>query len=147
MAIRVAFVKDDGLIQYALVPSDETQYVEGSVIDGLTCRLFSYEENPETFLDTQYWNGTGWSNKPEKPGDYYDWASGSWSFNSERFQSAVRMERTRLLRWSDWTQMPDSPLSAAERADWAIYRQALRDFPATITTETTLEELVWPTAP
>ena len=40
---------------------------------------------------------------------------------------AVRYERNRLLKLSDWTQMPDSPLSAAKKAEWQTYRQALRD--------------------
>ena len=43
--------------------------------------------------------------------------------------AALRAERDRLLRESDWTQLPDAPLTAAERAEWAAYRQALRDLP------------------
>lgn len=31
------------------------------------------------------------------------------------------------LAKSDWTQLPDVPMSAALRAEWAIYRQELRD--------------------
>lgn len=38
--------------------------------------------------------------------------------------------RDRLLVESDWTQLPDTP---ADKAAWATYRQALRDFPATWT--------------
>ena len=36
----------------------------------------------------------------------------------------LRAERNRLLRESDWTQLPDSP---ADKERWAIYRQQLRD--------------------
>lgn len=32
-----------------------------------------------------------------------------------------------LLLESDWTQLPDSPLSAEKKAEWAAYRQTLRD--------------------
>jgi hypothetical protein len=42
----------------------------------------------------------------------------------------VRRFRDAQLRASDWTQMPDSPLTDAQRQAWAVYRQALRDFPA-----------------
>ena len=42
----------------------------------------------------------------------------------------MRMERDILLAQSDWTQMPDSPLSTQKKTEWATYRQALRDFPA-----------------
>jgi len=47
----------------------------------------------------------------------------------EVLMSGIRSERQRRLAFSDWTQMPDSPLTAEERAEWAAYRQALRDFP------------------
>ena len=34
-----------------------------------------------------------------------------------------------FLKESDWTQMTDSPLSDEKKAEWAVYRQALRDLP------------------
>ena len=40
----------------------------------------------------------------------------------------MRHYRDRLLAESDWTQLPDAPV---DKAAWADYRQALRDFPAT----------------
>jgi hypothetical protein len=43
----------------------------------------------------------------------------------------MRIERNRLLSESDWTQTADDPTGKA--AEWATYRQALRDFPATWT--------------
>jgi hypothetical protein len=36
----------------------------------------------------------------------------------------IREDRTRRLAECDWTQLPDAPVDAAE---WAAYRQALRD--------------------
>lgn len=42
-------------------------------------------------------------------------------------EAARRRQRDRLLAESDWTQLPDSPLSAEQRLAWAAYRQALRD--------------------
>jgi len=41
----------------------------------------------------------------------------------------LRDKRDRRLESSDWTQMPDSPLSDSKKAEWAAYRQALRDIP------------------
>jgi len=38
-------------------------------------------------------------------------------------------KRNNRLTASDWTQMPDSPLSDEKKAEWATYRQALRDLP------------------
>ncbi len=52
----------------------------------------------------------------------------------------VRAQRTLLLSESDWTQVADSPLSDSKKAEWATYRQALRDLPST-------NPIVWPTEP
>ena len=38
-----------------------------------------------------------------------------------------RQVRNDLLALSDWTQLPDVALTAAKVAEWATYRQALRD--------------------
>ena len=43
----------------------------------------------------------------------------------------MRHQRNRLLVESDWTQTADDPTGKA--AEWATYRQQLRDFPATWT--------------
>jgi len=42
----------------------------------------------------------------------------------------MRDARDGLLAASDWSQLPDAPV---DKAAWATYRQALRDFPATWT--------------
>lgn len=55
-----------------------------------------------------------------------------------------RQERNRRIAAADWTQLPDAPLTDAQRAAWAAYRQELRDvtkqagFPETVT---------WPAEP
>ena len=46
---------------------------------------------------------------------------------------ALRQLRQRYLQDSDWTQMPDSPLSAEKKIEWQTYRQALRDITLTAT--------------
>jgi len=51
----------------------------------------------------------------------------------------MRQWRDILLIESDWTQMSDSPLSDSKKAEWATYRQALRDFPSTWTPADTCE--------
>jgi hypothetical protein len=58
----------------------------------------------------------------------------------------LRSRRDGLLAESDWTQMPDSPLSSSKKTEWATYRQALRDLPAT-NTATIEADVVWPTEP
>lgn len=57
----------------------------------------------------------------------------------EEHRAARRRRRDQLLAASDWTQLADSPLGAAEQADWAEYRQALRDLD--------VDGDAWPLAP
>jgi hypothetical protein len=52
----------------------------------------------------------------------------------------IRNERNRRLAESDWTQGKDIPDSVS--GPWAIYRQALRDLPSTITEPCTFTN--WP---
>lgn len=42
----------------------------------------------------------------------------------------LRGTRNNLLTQSDWTQIPDCSIS--KKIEWMTYRQALRDFPATV---------------
>lgn len=55
----------------------------------------------------------------------------------------LRSERDRLLAACDWTQMPDC--SIAKKTEWATYRQALRDLPATVTDAR--QTVTWPKDP
>lgn len=47
---------------------------------------------------------------------------------SEWWVERMRIHRDRLLAASDWAMTADAP---TDKAAWAAYRQALRDFPAT----------------
>ena len=47
----------------------------------------------------------------------------------KEFWDDIIDKRNSKLRDSDWTQIPDSPLTAEKKAEWAAYRQALRDIP------------------
>ena len=49
--------------------------------------------------------------------------------NQVQFEE-LRLERNKLLAQSDWTQANDSPLADSKKAEWAIYRQQLRDLPS-----------------
>ena len=55
-----------------------------------------------------------------------------------------RGRRNEKLSACDWTQGQDSPLSDAKRAEWATYRQALRDLPSNTPDVNGLE---WPVTP
>ena len=44
-----------------------------------------------------------------------------------KFWKEIFDKRNFRLMESDWTQCADSPLSAEKKAEWAAYRQSLRD--------------------
>lgn len=56
---------------------------------------------------------------------------------------AIRSTRDKRLSDSDWTQLPDVPLSAEKKAEWATYRQALRD----VTDQSDPFNITWPVEP
>ena len=55
--------------------------------------------------------------------------------------SMARMARNLRLTQSDWTQLGDVALTDAQVAEWATYRQALRDV------DWRTEPIPWPTPP
>lgn len=57
--------------------------------------------------------------------------------------AAVRTDRNKRLASCDWTQLVDTPISNIEQADWATYRQALRD----ITNQVDPFNITWPEEP
>lgn len=82
--------------------------------------------------------------KPPKPDDshIFDIASEEWVLSSELLEREAMRHRQYLLLKSDWTQLPDVPITTKEV--WAVYRQELRDI--------TLQEnypysITWPVEP
>ena len=68
----------------------------------------------------------------------------------------VKDYRNAQLVWSDWTRLDDVTLTTDKKAEWATYRQALRDLPATIAADANLtakaladnhSHSAWPTKP
>ena len=59
----------------------------------------------------------------------------------ERKAEKIRAKRNRFLCESDWTQTLDSPLTAKEREEWALYRQELRDITKQLSFP---NSVVWP---
>lgn len=69
---------------------------------------------------------------------------------AEEIQSAkdsamanIRGQRNQLLKDCDWTQIADCTIP--KKTEWATYRQALRDLPATVTDPRTFAD--WPRNP
>ena len=84
-----------------------------------------------------------WVPPVAKPDDDAEWDEDSqeWIPGPEVLARDVRATRDRLLRDSDWTQVPDAPV---DQQTWAEYRQALRDVPEQ---EGFPTDINWPTKP
>ena len=74
------------------------------------------------------------------------------AFDNSNLNISLRAQRNKLLQQSDWTQTVDCPLTDAKRAQWATYRQSLRDLLSThnqntVTTWEQYDAIPWPTKP
>lgn len=56
----------------------------------------------------------------------------------------VRADRNARLSASDWTQLPDSPLTNDQRVEWAVYRHLLR---AVTEQQGFPSQVIWPEPP
>ena len=89
-------------------------------------------------------NETGeWVTRPMNDAEYEQHLADAES--SELNFDFIRSQRNGLLAGSDWTQVADSPLPDEKKAEWATYRQELRDHLAQSDRVSTMPE--WPTQP
>ncbi|AUW07606.1 hypothetical protein C1N51_28660 (plasmid) [Vibrio campbellii] len=58
--------------------------------------------------------------------------------------SDIRQRRDVLMTQTDWTQIPDAPLSPEKKEEFAAYRQALRDIPQVYNNP---DDVIWPQKP
>lgn len=59
-------------------------------------------------------------------------------------RTQIRKERNQKLSECDWTQLDDTPLDNVAKAEWAAYRQALRDVPDQLGFPL---NVIWPSQP
>jgi hypothetical protein len=105
-------------------------------------------EPPENYItkasEFDIWNTTTlcWESNPDQAALEAAQTAAIAQRELQQLTRAVLMERKAKLVASDWTQLPDVPIST--KAAWATYRQALRD----ITTQAGYPtEITWPTPP
>jgi hypothetical protein len=80
---------------------------------------------------------------------------GAWAWNYEvvtldQFYLTniyIRHQRDMLLRDTDWSVLPDCPLSDEDKAAYTVYRRALRDLPAAYPEVKSPEDVTWPEVP
>ena len=82
----------------------------------------------------------------------YEPSTNTVTYNETTYTNAdcladIRKIRNNRLQKSDWTQAIDSPLPDSKKAEWATYRQELRDLTTTYSDAVNMEEVVFPTKP
>lgn len=65
----------------------------------------------------------------------------------EKLEHWIRRPRNHLLATSDWTQVPDVPMSDTLRKKWKDIRQELRNMTETYADIEHPDEVQWPQAP
>ncbi len=71
---------------------------------------------------------------------WIDWLAES----DARLWVEIRAERDEKLRGCDWTHISDTPLAVGKKAEWATYRQSLRDIPQDFPNP---GDVAWPSEP
>ena len=91
-------------------------------------------------------NGVTFEDAPLRDWTYLTVADGAITIDTEQWASARRVERDQRLRDSDYTQLADITDAhlPGTRAEWATYRQELRDVPAQAGFP---ETVTWPAQP
>ena len=86
-----------------------------------------------------------WDQSNADPKPTLDELEAAWpAVRDARAWDAIRVERDALLTASDWTVLPDAPLTTTQKTAWKTYRQTLRDLPQTHATH---DGIVWPEQP
>ena len=65
----------------------------------------------------------------------------------DRAMSDLRQRRNTLLSASDWTQLPDTTLTTAEKTAWMNYRTELRNITNGLTTVEDVNGISFPVKP
>lgn len=126
------------IIQSGHCPDDD--YVLQQVPEG--CSIIDMESTPSN----QYVENSVVVNKPLQPNEFcvFDYQSKQWIPNADLAKQYVSRQRNTFLYQSDWTQIPNNPLTPEKQQQWADYRQQLRDIP---TQSGYPFNVVWPTQP
>lgn len=107
------------------------------------------EFTPAEFMEQRYYDliNSAWVTRVSKPNPWATWNGTSWDPNSDAVLQEFRNQRNRKLAVTDWALVEDSPLTEEEKESVRVYRQDLRDAPASNTNLTSLDDAVWPTKP
>ena len=144
-------------VDLSWIPSD----VHGMFFDTVKGKGFiEYEEDAVNADGSKKWGEEIteigiWQQAVTDHADEQTLAAAAYEASRDHLQE-VKNYRNAQLAWSDWTRLDDVTLAADKKVEWATYRQALRDIPATIAADSNLTAKAladdhshssWPTKP
>ena len=151
MREKIFFIRINGEVDHVFHPaSSEHGFIDGDTdSNGRLIMHMDEHSDVDDYIINKYWDfdSSEWKDREPSPGLHYFWNGSSWELAFDKIIDAVRAERHRRLRVTDWTQLPDSPLSDSEKAAWATYRQELRDITNNLEGVEGPEDVNWPTPP
>lgn len=151
MREKVFFIRGNGEVDHVLHPASANHgYVDGDTDDnGRLIKHMDEHTDVDHFMVNKYWdfNTSSWEDRDQAPSQYYYWGGTSWVFNQSKIMDIVKAERNGRLSSTDWTQLPDSPLSTDMKNAWAGYRQELRDITDVLEGIESLDDVPWPDTP
>jgi len=151
----VGYIASTGQIIRATLPMGQIPE-EGTVTpEGLTVKYIESTNGLTLgdFITHKYYNSEleAFASKGERPNVCSTWNGSSWDVNYPQYLDYIREQRNARLIRSDWTQIPDAPLTEEQKAEALIYRQALRDMVGVMAADPDNyqreEDIPWPIKP
>lgn len=139
------------MIYYAIYNSDGKYLVAGSSESELTeseipVDCFVYYGVVNIALQYQDIATNLPTDMPPMPQGFwvFDYTTKQWIPDVQQATKTVDAQRVEILTATDWTQIPNNPLTPTQQASWATYRQEIRD----MSQQTGYPlNVVWPVAP
>jgi len=140
-----------GNIEYVMSVNNLADYEEAGHYNGLRTFKIKGDTNITRAMDESYYDyeaGT-FETRLKQPTRYYKWTKDhKWELDSTTLMSEFREQRNQKLGMCDWTQVADNQLSDSKKAEWATYRQSLRDLTSNLKEDfDTPDGFAWPSQP
>jgi hypothetical protein len=140
---------ETGEIKSVVTPADDNAYEIGVEYNGLVAHEIEFNTNNAEAIQTLYRENDAWATKTTQPSLFHVWRGRElgWVLDADQFWNSIRQKRNQFLAFTDWTQVPDSPLSEADKEAWRVHRQELRDIVSNNPSATSDSDIAWPAVP
>lgn len=118
-------------LEYLFPNFNFNQILTSAMVEPLGYGIYEFTQIPTAQRYEKIVEGTAIRNNNN--GIYYqNWQAQAMTAEEQqqtdlRRAELMRAERNLMLSATDWTQIGDAPLTAEKRAEYVVYRQALRD--------------------